>query len=574
MERNNESNIQNGEDNDDDDDFEDFGGFEAADPVLPNVAQPAAGLQSGVQATPNPWAVFPSGNMQPDLLCGQNRFPAHLDTPTTVDVASGAVASVENGEPGLTSTVDRANGLFDMEHDLNNEVDAGELDLDQINLANDILDGSFRTASSQSGASFMSHGREQLPDISAFDLGISFERRDNSSVVNSSVTESQHTGTSESNHEVSVDSQPVLAPSDVSQNALSARISASEVESSSSRGAAGVSRETTNERAQSGSNDNRSAESAEIDSMRILLEQAELEKKNVQKELEEQLAQNTKLEEDLERARELAETAQLQYDKLQEEHKKQLDELRQAGHQSLTVVVEEYKELLKSTIVQQQQEWNQQVVEKMREESQRFTQLLEEQSEKFTAMQTEERQKNEDRMKEAVDEMREKAQAQFEKELSEERQKMEDRLDEAVQKERDKSQKEIERVIEEERQKAQQLLAEEQEKFKVRLSEEVAKTHEESQEALNKERQNSKEELEKMLGEERQHSRETAQQCVAATREEMKEHLQEQRKRDKALHQRQLASLDLFLESARHQLQILLDNNTEHSEDKDTTENS
>ena len=58
--------------------------------------------------------------MQPDLLCGQNRFPAHLDTPTTVDVASGAVASVENGVPGITGTVDRANGLFDMEHDLNN----------------------------------------------------------------------------------------------------------------------------------------------------------------------------------------------------------------------------------------------------------------------------------------------------------------------------------------------------------------------------------------------------------------------------------------------------------------------
>ena len=37
--------------------------------------------------------------MQPDIHYGQNRFPAHLDTPTTVDVASRAVASVENGKP-------------------------------------------------------------------------------------------------------------------------------------------------------------------------------------------------------------------------------------------------------------------------------------------------------------------------------------------------------------------------------------------------------------------------------------------------------------------------------------------
>ena len=40
--------------------------------------------------------------MQPDLLCGQNRFPQHLDTPLTVDVAGSAEASVPppQGESG------------------------------------------------------------------------------------------------------------------------------------------------------------------------------------------------------------------------------------------------------------------------------------------------------------------------------------------------------------------------------------------------------------------------------------------------------------------------------------------
>ena len=64
---------------------------------------------------------------------------------------------------------------------------------------------------------------------------------------------------------------------------------------------------------------------------------------------------------------------------MQEEHNKQLDELRQAGHQTLTVIVEEYKDLLKSTVLQQQEEWNRQLVERLREESQRFTDLLQEQ---------------------------------------------------------------------------------------------------------------------------------------------------------------------------------------------------
>ena len=64
--------------------------------------------------------------MQPDLLCGQNRFPAHLDTPTTLDVASGAVGGVENGEPGVDGSADRANGLFDVENDLTNNLDSVE----------------------------------------------------------------------------------------------------------------------------------------------------------------------------------------------------------------------------------------------------------------------------------------------------------------------------------------------------------------------------------------------------------------------------------------------------------------
>ena len=67
--------------------------------------------------------------MQPDLLCGQNRFPAHLDTPTTLDVASGAVASGEDVEPGLDGPVDRANGLFDVEHDLNNQLESVEVSI-------------------------------------------------------------------------------------------------------------------------------------------------------------------------------------------------------------------------------------------------------------------------------------------------------------------------------------------------------------------------------------------------------------------------------------------------------------
>lgn len=41
--------------------------------------------------------------------------------------------------------------------------------------------------------------------------------------------------------------------------------------------------------------------------------------------------------------------------------------------------------------------------------------------------------------------------------------------------------------------------------------------------------------------------------------------------RDKALQQRQLASLDLFLESARQQLKLLMDKNMEEIDDKENS---
>lgn len=39
-------------------------------------------------------AVQGTSNVQPDLLCGQNRFPQHLDNPLTLDVAGSAEASI------------------------------------------------------------------------------------------------------------------------------------------------------------------------------------------------------------------------------------------------------------------------------------------------------------------------------------------------------------------------------------------------------------------------------------------------------------------------------------------------
>ena len=152
------------------------------------------------------------------------------------------------------------------------------MDLDQINLANDILDGSFRT--NQSGAAFVPHGREQLPDISAFDLGISFENRNvnNSEVVNR--TEADQLQGSYARQSGALDNQSDLNLTGAAAG-VNTGLSANENEARSPRGAVGgaLHVESANEQSENRSCDeNRVADSAEVNNLRTLLEQAEQEK--------------------------------------------------------------------------------------------------------------------------------------------------------------------------------------------------------------------------------------------------------------------------------------------------------
>ena len=64
---------------------------------------------------------------------------------------------------------------------------------------------------------------------------------------------------------------------------------------------------------------------------------------------------------------------------LQKDHEKQLEDLQQAGHQTLTVVVNEYKALLSTTIAQQQETLETRFVERLKEEAEKFQQVLRQQ---------------------------------------------------------------------------------------------------------------------------------------------------------------------------------------------------
>ncbi|WAR02912.1 CCD91-like protein [Mya arenaria] len=429
--------------------------------------------QAGAQAAPNVWAAMFAPavpgmrNVQPDLLCGQNRFPAHLDTPTTVDIASSAQARV----PSDLNSTDGATG----------EDGDGLNEQDNFSLANDILDGSFRSSS-------MSN-QSQMPDISGLDIGHGAQARaDNVS----------HLGSAQPSAVLSR-----LAPGTPGSN----------------QGGQGLA-----ERAETGGATGGPAN-----------EIAENKDESANQELTQQQGENARLAEDLVRAEALATEARQNLEKVKADHTEQLEALRSAGHEAVTMVVGEYRASL-ATLVQEQRETGlRSVTQTLSQETDHLRHLLVEQKEEFDRLQEVERKKNEKLLKEAIAEMKEKNKA--------EQEGLERRLTEAVKEEQDRG---------------AQALKQQQEQFTTQMSEEAGKHREQLEKALHEQQDKYKEELSVALREERSRGQDALQGAVRVAREDMTSHLQHLRESDQRLHRRQLASLDLFLESARQQLALLM----------------
>ncbi|WAR02949.1 CCD91-like protein [Mya arenaria] len=443
--------------------------------------------QGGAQAAPNVWAAMFAPavpgmrNVQPDLLCGQNRFPAHLDTPTTVDIASSAQARV----PSDLNSADGATG----------EDGDGLNEQDNFSLANDILDGSFRSSS-------MSN-QSQMPDISGLDIGHGAQARADSAQPSAVLSRPA----------------PGTPGSDQGGQGLAER--------AETGGATGG---PANEIAE-----NKDESANQVDwSLAVRRDAAHADENNAI-ELTQQQGENARLAEDLVRAEALATEARQNLEKVNADHTEQLEALRSAGHEAVTMVVGEYRASL-ATLVQEQRETGlRSVTQTLSQETDHLRHLLVEQKEEFDRLQEVERKKNEKLLKEAIAEMKEKNKA--------EQEGLERRLTEAVKEEQDRG---------------AQALKQQQEQFTTQMSEEAGKHREQLEKALHEQQDKYKEELSVALREERSRGQDALQGAVRVAREDMTSHLQHLRESDQRLHRRQLASLDLFLESARQQLALLM----------------
>ncbi|XP_046367981.2 coiled-coil domain-containing protein 91-like [Haliotis rufescens] len=496
---------------DDEDDFGEFGGFEAADPIPPNVAEPGHQAEAGS----SPWAVFASGSgtfRQPDLLCAQNSFPQYLD-PSGISGGPTNTASVnpaQDVQPSFPANLDLS------DHD--QITDAA----DQARIAENVLDGTLNAST----RSVTSPEAAQPPSSPAPlpDLGLGGNRLPLM-------------------REASPDLPPGGAAAEVElQPAPQDDVAPEQVEP-----AAEV-------------NENVAPPIRVEEDVQPMME----ENAKLKKDLEDLSALNQQLEEDLIRVRTDLEQQQARLTEIQERHSRELEEVEKAGHDALGVVVEQYKESSRAAVLEQQEVSLQHLQEALKNQAVCYQQIMETQASDLRHQHEADLKSEEERSRDMMEAARIQQQEQFQAFLKEEQDKQTAEIHTAIQTERDSSKRLMEAAMTEEQEKAARTLKKEQEKFADVARDVKERCSQDVKVVIDEERTRQQMLLSTAMEEERERGRESVRDTQKASREEIQSYIQEQRQNDSILRRRHLASLDLFLASARQQLQMLMETENNH----------
>ncbi|XP_074792225.1 coiled-coil domain-containing protein 91 isoform X5 [Natator depressus] len=220
-----------------------------------------------------------------------------------------------------------------------------------------------------------------------------------------------------------------------------------------------------------------------------------------------------------------------------EKHKLELEDMRKAGHEALTIIVEEFKhQRLLDMLDTEKEVLAQKVEEALMQQSQKHKEALEKCLEE-----------QQNRSKEAL-----AAAAKIEKEV----------MQEAILK-----------AVEEERRNMEKIHAVEREIWQAECAKDKEKIAQAVQEAVQEQRKTSQEVVKAAIMEEQKRSEKAVEEAVKKTREELMEYIKEQKRLDQVVRQRSLCSLELFLSCAQKQLNTLIKEEPVTSEQKRETEN-
>ncbi|XP_033752681.1 coiled-coil domain-containing protein 91-like [Pecten maximus] len=546
----------------DDDDFDDFGGFEAAEPV-PQAPVPTA--SQGQEASPSPWALITSGysnvGAKPDLLCRENKFPEVLDP--TVTRSQGVSSQDQNGSTG--QHIEEASGssasfqAFEAEFPTGAN-DSLDVNLDEVTLANNILDGQFLPsfpASSQRSPNTVSSSQSNRPSLaSSVSQQSSIDSQKGMKMESVVPPESLRQNSAQGqNH-----TDPALVErlgviqnlSQIDQVFLpqsnSGRSRASNSFSSDRRSSSGI--EPAAERKTSVSSENSFKQDTWESDLFSTVQTSVARTTVVSKEtsgtrlssspssiLSSMTAPTTKRQE---------ETSVPNQAVIQE-----MKQIRSESQAAVKSVVQEYKDMMQTTIRSERETMEGQVRVLIQEQEDKFKSMLSEQRSHFEEKLAEERIKMAESKNAALKEKAEELQKEFEDFLKMEREKNQNNLQSALEEERLENSKKVMEALEQEREKNRKQHLEQKELFRKELQEQQQKHEDIALKSLADQREKFQVMLKETLEEERRRGEEALRIKV--------EQIESKKMLDNKVHRRHMASLDVFLEGARQQLSLLMD---------------
>uniref|UniRef100_A0A8B9WEE5 Coiled-coil domain containing 91 n=1 Tax=Bos mutus grunniens TaxID=30521 RepID=A0A8B9WEE5_BOSMU len=260
-----------------------------------------------------------------------------------------------------------------------------------------------------------------------------------------------------------------------------------------------------------------------ISTLEMKLKVSEEEKQRIKKDVESLMEKHSILEKDFLKEKEQeAISFQDRYKELQEKHKQELEDMRKAGHEALSIIVDEYKH-------------------------QRLLEMLDTEKELLK-----------EKIKEALTQQSQEQKEILEKCLEEERQKNKEALISAAKLEKEVVKDAVLKAIEEERKHLENIHAEERELWKTEHAKDQEEVSQAIQKAIQEQRKISQETVKAAIIEEQKRSEKAVEEAVKRTRDELIEYVKEQKRLDQVIRQRSLSSLELFLSCAQKQLSALI----------------
>ncbi|KAJ8411337.1 hypothetical protein AAFF_G00173430 [Aldrovandia affinis] len=296
-----------------------------------------------------------------------------------------------------------------------------------------------------------------------------------------------------------------------------------------------------------------------LSSLRAQLSAREEEKARIQQDLEDMMTKHARMEE-LFQTEKGADTElhRSRYAKLQEKHNVSLEDMRKAGHESLAMIVEEFKALTRSAVEQQQEAGEARLQATLEKQRQRCEELLEAQHQRLLGLLDAERETLEEKLRETLSQQAQHHREEMEKCLLEERLRAQQAVQAAVQAQEGRMKEAVLEAVQEERKRAELHQAEQRAEWEAERRKDRDTLAQAIQDALMDQRRVSKEALKQAVEEERQAGERRLQEAALKVREELLDFTREQKRLDQVTRKKTLSSVDLFLSCAQRQLSGLL----------------